>query len=633
MTPGLSADIPVSFPRSTKKLDIGQNVASIVKHKGPFHTVTAQSILDHKQDASLDLNLGSQGQASKDEKTALTNEQRQQQLTQKGHEYLQTLQQHANDLFQLLDATSLMLSSNSAAAVSTVSPDLLRVAPVGSLTTRKIQYKEPAKDLRRRAHEISVSRRVQSYSKAASSLMAASARLDEESSRQQSYWQKMSDMKNSKFPISRVPNQEGVIVIHYGCAESAPSYRARGMSIVRRDGNGDVILEKRDESQHPRTLSVRIRRNGRPTGTYTDMSLSTSAVSGLDREVRHAQETLFLDELWDEVSREARLLVNFGVAVRSDSVKFAINPDSGSDETIEVELLYSAQKQIDVSDMSDADQADDELAQFARNSLSLLLLAEHEKRHRARSSQAPAPLTLQPRVSSEAAILRPLMTKLRHSMEVHEISQVAASLRAVLSKADLTSQHNEDFTSSVSQENVLTVETLRRACNTIELINLPTGAHLVLQIDSFLGSPQFGTQFSMTMSHAGETKPVLSPTSKVAILKSSLFEVVCTDIAQRITQTGLDGVTWHTDAIDPIRMVLYKKEVALAKLEVSITSTQLKAKFRRKDVESGTIEVTWSETGSQSTQYDHKGEQDGASTSNETSLLQLVESWTQIATG
>lgn len=630
MAPGFNVDVPINSPGSAKKTDIGRNVALIVKHKGPFHTVTTESILNDQHDSSVALDVDVQnGVVAHDNKTTLTNEERQQQLTQKGFEYLQTLQQHANDLFQLLDATSLMLSGTSAAAVTTVSPDLLRVAPVGSLTARMIHPKEPSKDLRTRAQEISVSRRVQRYSTNASSLMAASARLDEESDRQQKYWQRMSDLKNSKFPVSRVPNQEGTIVVHYGCADSAPRFRARGMSVVRQDSNGEVIFDRSGESLHPRTLSVRISRNGRITGVCTDMISSTSVASDLDREIRHAQETLFLDELWDELSREARALVNFGVAVRSDSVKLTISPGGGFDTTIEVELLYSAQKPNDKSNLY---QLDDELAEFVRSSLNLLLLAEHEKRHRARSDQPPAPLTTQPRASTEAAILRPLMTKLRHSIEVHEVKQVTNALEAILSAAGLGLQHN-DRAGPVSPNIDLTIAALRRACNTTETIHLPSGAQLTIQIDTFLGSPQFGTQFSMTVASAGGTKIVLTPTSKKGMLKSSLLDVVCDDLAQHISQAGVEGTTWHIDAINPIRMVVYSEEMALAKLEITITDQQLRVRFRPQELESGAVEVTWSESESQLTQHDYKGEKDGDSVSNETSLLQLIEGWVRTAKG
>lgn len=198
---------------------------------------------------------------------------------------------------------------------------------------------------------------------------------------------------------------------------AAPRFKSRGFSALRSNDEGDIILDEA-LTQRPEAIRVRIRHQDKIIGSSRLAAIDTKAKAPVEELVHRARDTLFEQELYQEMVLEARQLHGYYVETRHGVINVPAKsprasntiPD-GSKEVTEHILIDKVYLDETFDDYDDHTQ--DAFAE--RVALALRVLLAHGYRQRLHlRSQVPPPMTEKERKPPVTAILRPLLTVLQH---------------------------------------------------------------------------------------------------------------------------------------------------------------------------------------------------------------------------
>lgn len=490
-----------------------------------------------------------------------------------------------------------------------MSPALRQVAPTGSVQTKQIEPKKaPSKPVVQRLNDIAIVSRAQSFQSASEKLASASRRLETEAQQQAGYWEQMATIRSNRWPVSRLPNNDRAIVVHFGSTESSPQYRNKGISILRQDANGDLILPGQISEQQQKVLSITVRRKGLVTGHFRCIRDETTTAHSIEKGLRRARDSLFQEELFNEASKEARGIANMGVKARSSSVEFDISPECS------VALNHSSQPFVHFS----SSQPDKDLASFVSNNLQLMLIAEHQQRHTLRSQHKPLPLTLNQRPSADYALLRPVIAHLRHHSAISPLLRVIKAYRLSLNQAGISCLSVSEKNDHSNLQN-LSLQVLRRAVSSELTFNLPTQKSLRFKAETYLAAPLFGTQF-LPIQYEGDCGSTsCAQTSSLGDVVNSLEDALARDIGCYLMQSEKKSSQLNLDQKFPLVLSIVRKEAAQATLAITCKRDTVHLCYTR--VKDGVVwKALWKDSG---LVLDPKDEQ--KITSN--TLRDVVDSW------
>jgi hypothetical protein len=121
----------------------------------------------------------------------------------------------------------------------------------------------------------------------------------------------------------------------------------------------------------------------------------------------HARDTLYEEELFYELVREARMLGPYGVTTRQNLIRFPVSEEQ--------EVM------LDLVDADQEDEATDEshdvLANSIGHSIRILLTFAH-RQNLYRRTQPPPPISQRRRHTPEYLLLRPVLVYLQHNSHV-----------------------------------------------------------------------------------------------------------------------------------------------------------------------------------------------------------------------
>ncbi len=140
--------------------------------------------------------------------------------------------------------------------------------------------------------------------------------------------------------------------------------------------------------------------------------------------ILQARNTIFSEELWQELNREARSLGAFGV--------------QSKDDTLMCPLSATKTAVFDLAPLGEPYQSgpDDSMAEGVFISLNLLLSYAHRQNHR-RRTQPPPPISSQTKIIPPYNLLRALLTRLKHQETVGQLHSLFDPLCRVTTSAQL----------------------------------------------------------------------------------------------------------------------------------------------------------------------------------------------------
>lgn len=195
--------------------------------------------------------------------------------------------------------------------------------------------------------------------------------------------------------------------------------------------------------QRPRAVRVRVKDRGQFTGSSTLHRPSSSATELIEGRILQARDTVYEEELFHELVREARTMAGHGVTMRQGLIQL-----SGTDEQEILVDLVDAEPNPLPDEPEVTSHQDDGLANAVSHAVHILLAFSHRQNLR-RRMQIPQPLSHKRRHTPEHQLLRPIIAYLQHTSHVRWLESFLRDTYHVLKTARINCTYTSTHFSSV----------------------------------------------------------------------------------------------------------------------------------------------------------------------------------------
>ncbi|KAI9683072.1 MAG: RNA polymerase II mediator complex subunit [Trizodia sp. TS-e1964] len=511
---------------------ISNHISRINCQKGHFRNVTEQSLEAEIQlleagQTSMEVDgIEPEDQleppANSDEKTKTIYEARE--------DIIKQITQAHMEAYYALDFVSLLLSKDTPIqAGMTLSPHLKQYIPLGSLATDQIPSAIRTPAHKRDQELVSRGWKLQGLVSSADSLLRSASRLEAEIHNETTYWDQVLEIKNSGWPICRMPGAPHTLCVKYGFSEASPAYRGRDLAPLRRGEDGAVFLDQNDFK--PKSIRVRVLQGDSVLATSKAASTYTDVLSIQDR-ILIARNTIFEEELFFELLRESRLLLSHGVTIIDSVITYKtpldiIGQNLGKlgSQRIVIDLIA-----IESETFYPQEDGSANIAEYIALILRILLSHAHRKTLQ-RRSKPPPPLTDRKIPIPFQALFGPIIAFLMHDSALRSLTAFNHRLTTALQSAGLnlnvsTNPYNNLLTAFQSNSakrrgrksiaNAF-IATMISPLSSSMTIHLPSGVSQKISILTSLYSPTFGTTYSVSSTGEGPTTPDVSVESEPSI--------------------------------------------------------------------------------------------------------------------
>ncbi|ODV77362.1 uncharacterized protein CANTADRAFT_307562 [Suhomyces tanzawaensis NRRL Y-17324] len=360
-----------------------------------------------------------------------------------------------NETSLSLDFVSLLLSSvKPNIAKSTISPHLSKSAPLGSLNADRLSKGE---DDDKAAHDekaklstkIGEGWKKESINKITTLFKNSSTTLKDQVLREKNYWNMINIVLSNDEVLFRTRdplNGSRAIGIKYGYGDSGSNYHVQGSAILRKDNTtGEVtfnpLTSGSNRSQRKVHKYIRIKILSEIDGDYMLTGQSTfipptatnsgfssdSPAQKLLEEIQKARYFLFEEDLFYQLTREAKTLINYNISIISNKIIIEIN-----NEIIEIESVVFDESNED--ELTNNYQNINEFSSMHNKKCQLILvylklmLCCYYKYNLALKQKIPTAFTKKKQANSHPLILRPMVGNIRYELNIQNMQQILDKL-------------------------------------------------------------------------------------------------------------------------------------------------------------------------------------------------------------
>ncbi|KAJ5537548.1 Mediator complex subunit Med17 [Penicillium frequentans] len=360
----------------------------------------------------------------------------------------------------------------------------------------------------------SVSRgwRIQNFNSASSKLLKAAARLETEVASETRYWNEVLAVKDKGWKVCRLPRERQALGVQYGFIEATPVFRDRGLASLRRSEDGSLVLDKGLIPSGARFVRVRVKQGSHISSSARPCSSTSNDAESIEHRILQARDSVFEEELFHELVREARSMASSGVTTRQNLIQVPASEDL----EILLDLVDADDETLDADEDSTA--TDKILADGLAHSMRILLAFAHRQNLR-RRTQVPPPLTSKKRTTPEYHLLRPALAYFQHLAQLRQLESFIRDIYGVLrsSGLDIPDLTTKTFTNgpppslssatpleALVQKFLMPIESVLRG-------NLSTpDTFFSVKIRTNLSAPPFSTHYDVSL-HFPTFSDVKSP--------------------------------------------------------------------------------------------------------------------------
>ncbi|KAJ6075731.1 hypothetical protein N7499_007712 [Penicillium canescens] len=407
-------------------------------------------------------------------------------------------QAHMEAMFAV-DFVSLLLSKNTPRqAEASMSAFLKQIAPLGSLNAEIVNPPPKPDSTTKDISAVSRGWRIQNFNGAANKLLQAASRLENEVASETRYWNEVLTVKEKGWKVSRLPRERQALGVQYGFLEATPVFRDRGLASLRRGENGSLILDKGLIPPKARFVRVQVMQDGQLTGRSKPTSPRNDEQT-IESRILQARDTLYEEELFHELVREARATANYGVTTRQNLIRIPAS------DNLEILLDLVDIDENDLQSDQDISQEGTRIAEGLSHTIRILLAYAH-RQNLHRRTLLPLPLTPKKRSVPEHQLFRPALAYIQHMSHVLWLQSFLKDILGVLHSAalDIPAYTKHVFSTRMAQtSSAPTAEAVvERFLTPFEStfsgkLLTPRGSFSIA-IHTNLSSPSFGTSFDVS---------------------------------------------------------------------------------------------------------------------------------------
>ncbi|KAK6086058.1 RNA polymerase II mediator complex component SRB4 [Seiridium cupressi] len=415
------------WPTGDKKpKHLGEFIARVNAERGGFRNVTEVDLrqdIQAKDEGRLNSSNSSPEGDSESDDEADGNKSK--TIIEAREEFLRNIDFAHQSAMLSLDFVSLLLSKETPNQANvTLSPELRDRVGFGVLGASKLQDSNitPARiqdDL-----AVATGWRLIGTSKMVDSVLEAAERLEKEISLETKYWADILAVSDNGWTVASLPYEPHSLGVRYGFAEAAPEYRNSSIAPLRRNDDGTVRLERGSAHEGSKRVRAAVQRNGRVTGrSWLPERVPEDAP--LQDRVLEARNTIFSQELWYEINKEARTLLSLNVRSVDASITYDVDAETKVILTLE---------DLDAPETGGED-THNEFANTVVLGLHFLLLFGHRLNYFKRTQSTQANTS---RNTPTLSILRPLISRLTYDSACSRLTYFLAGLKTILNDAGLS---------------------------------------------------------------------------------------------------------------------------------------------------------------------------------------------------
>jgi hypothetical protein len=316
---------------------------------------------------------------------------------------------------------------------------------------------------------------------------------------------------------------------------ATPAFNNRSLGALRRNIDGTIYLDQGTADSTPRRVRVRIQTHGTTTGESSSFEPVRNP-SSIESSILLARNTIFEEELWQELNREARILANQGVRVIGDEVVCGMN---GNKRTV---LDLQAAEDNELQYGAEGPNDDDTVAEMISLSLRLLLSYAHRQNHH-RRSRPPPPITSRPPPHPPYSLLRPVIMRLHHEAVVSSLTNLLAPLSKALISTGVCDSAHTMTTASVTSTIEAKAKSAKNAPSLPEQTIDALISHLSAEVTVPLTKPPFPSQ-SLTIQLL---TPLLTLETRFRVIVTGPLAISCKPPPAPSTVDEVKGyVLWAT---------------------------------------------------------------------------------------
>ncbi|KAH7316618.1 subunit 17 of mediator complex-domain-containing protein [Stachybotrys elegans] len=335
----------------------------------------------------------------------------------------------ANTALLTLDFLSLLLSKQNPTQVGqTLSQHLRDMVGIGTIGADKLHEPLVTAAKVKDNEEVATGWTLMEINKIRDSAEEASRFLQKEADVEGRYWEDVVAVKKAGWSVCKVPQERQTLGVRFGFSESAPDFRNNGLAPMRRGDTGPVQLDIGHLGGVSERLLVVYEKDGQVI-SRSPLPAQTPDDAPLEARVLEARNTIFSQELWHELNREARTLVAYDVRKQDSRLVCDLDPTS----KIILELVP-----LESTPSMSSDGLDTGIAEAISIALHVLLTYSHRLNELARTRPIP-PYIPRSRGQQISALLRPIIAHMMHLRNVRSAATYMGALVQALQRAGLPS--------------------------------------------------------------------------------------------------------------------------------------------------------------------------------------------------
>lgn len=328
-----------------------------------------------------------------------------------------------------LDFVSLLLSKEKPSDTSLPLSEALRErVGIGTLGASKLKESNVTEARRHDDLAIATGWRLMGVNNMVDSVVAAAEKLEKEMELEAKYWADVLAVSENGWTVCALPQEPHTLGVRFGFAESAPEFRNNSIAPLRRNDDGTVRMELGRAGRGSQRVRITLKKNG-AIMDQSPLPGRTPEDAPLQDRVLEARNTVFHQELWYEINREARNLLSSNVYADATAITWRQDQDT--------ELIFT------LEDLAEADSTYENISDLDCSCtaysvyMHFLLYQGHRQNYHRRTTMTQMPSN---RITMHQpyAILRAVIANSEYFRDYKAVADFLNDLAATLRRAGIS---------------------------------------------------------------------------------------------------------------------------------------------------------------------------------------------------
>ncbi|EMG46814.1 hypothetical protein G210_2934, partial [Candida maltosa Xu316] len=339
-----------------------------------------------------------------------------------------------------LDFVSLLISSvKPNLAKSTISPHLSKFAKPTSLNSDRLGQEESSREQdNKKSANLGQGWKLNSLNKITDLFREASVNLNDQVIKERRYWNMINLVLANDEALFRMrdpANNARAIGVKYGYGDSGSNYHDKGLALLRKDNQtGEISFHAISSLSSAKVVEkvnkfIRVKILSQIDGDYMLTGQSVfqfdfkKSKQNIINDIEKARFFLFEEDLFHQLIREAKLLVNYNVSIISNKIIIEIHNVIIEIESIVYDELNEEELENYYQNISEYSSLNNLKCQSILNYLKLMLCCYYKYNLKLKQ-KVPTSLTKWKQNNSHPLLLRPLVGNMRHELNLQNMQSI-----------------------------------------------------------------------------------------------------------------------------------------------------------------------------------------------------------------